>query len=79
MFEAPEYKLYCDVGIKSSPSLVKFFLKLNSDNSEFSMKIGNNPPHNTLYAVIFGLLCNDIIEGIIENEEFSIFQILGQS
>jgi hypothetical protein len=78
-FESPEYKIYYDMGVKFSPSLVKLFLKIKSENSEIFKQMEKNPPHNTLYAVIFGLLFYDAIEDIIDNEEISKFQILGQS
>ena len=79
MFEIPILKEFYDVGIKYSPSFVYVLLKIKSDKSEFFEKISAFPPSMTLYYVLFGVLFYDEIEGIIDDEDFSKFQILGQS
>lgn len=78
-FEDPRLKEYYDVGIKLSQSLVKLFLKYNSNNFESFKKIAGSQPYKLLYVVISGLLCYDIIEGMIDEEEFSKFQTSEQS
>jgi hypothetical protein len=67
------------MGIQYSPSLVYVLLKIKSDKSKFFEKVSAFPPSMSLYYVLYGVLFYDAIEGIIDEEEFSKFRILGQS
>jgi hypothetical protein len=79
IFEIPMLKEFYNVGIKYSPSFVYVLLKIKSDKSEFFEKISAFPPSMVLYYVLYGVLFYDAIEGIIDDEEFPKFQILGLS
>ncbi len=79
IFEIPMLKEFYYMGIKYSPSFAYILLKTKSDISEFFEKVSAFPPSMIIYYILYGVLFYDAIEGIIDEEDFSKFQILGQS